>query len=77
MMMLISLAIVAANVYSVLTTFFISGMNYYFELAENDIDYVGGTLHYENTNVSEGNAVESLAKLLPSDAEVIHEDQQK
>ncbi len=74
MMMLISLAIVAAYVYSVLTTFFISGMNYYFELASLILIMLAGHYIEMKAQMSAGNAVESLAKLLPSDAEVIHED---
>ena len=74
MMMLISLAIVAAYVYSVLTTFFISGMNYYFELASLILIMLAGHYIEMRAQMSAGNAVESLAKLLPSDAEVIHED---
>ncbi|MGH2102066.1 copper-translocating P-type ATPase [Aerococcus urinaeequi] len=74
MMMLISLAIVAAYIYSVLTTFFISGMNYYFELASLILIMLAGHYIEMKAQMSAGNAVESLAKLLPSDAEVIHED---
>lgn len=74
MMMLISLAIVAAYVYSVLTTFFISGMNYYFELASLILIMLAGHYIEMKAQMSAGNAVESLAKLLPSDAEIIHED---
>lgn len=74
MMMLISLAIVAAYAYSILTTFFISGMNYYFELATLILIMLAGHYIEMKAQLSAGNAVESLAKLLPSEAEVIHED---
>lgn len=74
MMMLISLAIVAAYVYSILTTFFISGMNYYFELATLILIMLAGHYIEMKAQMSAGNAVEALAKLLPSEAEVIHED---
>ncbi|RPA56399.1 copper-translocating P-type ATPase [Aerococcus agrisoli] len=74
MMMLISLAIVASYGYSILTTFFIEGMNYYFELATLILIMLAGHYIEMKAEMSAGNAVESLAKLLPSDAEMIHAD---
>lgn len=74
MMMLISLAIVASYVYSVLTTFFIDGMNYYFELATLILIMLAGHYIEMRAQMSAGNAVESLAKLLPSEADVIQAD---
>lgn len=74
MMMLISLAIVAAYAYSLLTTFFIEGMNYYFELATLILIMLAGHYIEMKSQMSAGNALETLAQLLPSEANKLAEN---
>lgn len=70
MMTLISLAIIAAYVYSVATTFFITGSEFFWELATLiTIMLLGHWIEMKSVARAQG-ALSELAKLLPDEAEL-------
>lgn len=74
MMMLISLAIITSYIYSFLTTFFITAMNFNFELATLVLIMLAGHWIEMRSQMAAGNALEALVALIPSDANHILED---
>ena len=71
MMTLISLAIITAYVYSVATTFFIEGSDFFWELATLiTIMLLGHWLEMKSVQGAQG-ALKELAKLLPDEAELV------
>ncbi len=74
MMSLVALAITVSFVYSVLITFGLSGMDFYWELVTLiDIMLLGHYLEMKSSMVA-SNALESLTKLLPSTAHLYISD---
>ncbi|MBT2731807.1 copper-translocating P-type ATPase [Carnobacterium sp. ISL-102] len=73
MMMLISLAIITAYFYSTLTTFFISGSDFFFELATLiSIMLLGHWIEMKSI-MGASKALEALIKLMPKEAHKIDE----
>ncbi|WP_223156056.1 copper-translocating P-type ATPase [Desemzia incerta] len=68
MMMLISLAIISAYIYSSLTTFFIQGMDFYFELATLILIMLLGHWIEMKSQMGASRALEELIKLMPKEA---------
>ncbi len=74
MMTLISLAIIAAYIYSVATTFFITGSEFFWELATLiTIMIFGHWMEMKSVQSAQG-ALKELAKLLPDEAELVSGD---
>ncbi|MGB7460305.1 MAG: copper-translocating P-type ATPase [Carnobacterium jeotgali] len=73
MMMLISLAIITAYVYSTLTTFFISGSDFFFELATLIVIMLLGHWIEMRSVMGASKALEALIKLMPKEAHKIDE----
>ena len=73
MMMLISLAIITAYVYSTLTTFFISGSDFFFELATLIVIMLLGHWIEMKSVMGASKALEALIKLMPKEAHKIDE----
>ncbi|MFG3613550.1 copper-translocating P-type ATPase [Rummeliibacillus stabekisii] len=71
MMMLISLAIVTAYIYSSLTTFFIEGSDFFFELATLIVIMLLGHWIEMKSIMSASKALEELIKLMPKEAHKI------
>ncbi|UJF15994.1 copper-translocating P-type ATPase [Jeotgalibaca sp. MA1X17-3] len=71
MMTLISLAIVASYVYSSLTTFFIEGSDFYFELATLIIVMLLGHWIEMRSQMGASKALEELIELMPNEAHKI------
>jgi P-type Cu2+ transporter len=71
MMTLISLAIVTAYVYSVATTFFISGTEFFWELATLIVVMLLGHWMEMRSVTNAQGALKELAKLLPDTAELV------
>lgn len=71
MMTLIALAIVVSYVYSVLTTFFLPGANFFWELATLIIIMLIGHYIEMKSVMGASNALEKLVKLIPSEANLI------
>lgn len=71
MMMLISLAIITAYVYSTLTTFFIEGSNFFFELATLIVIMLLGHWIEMKSVLGASKALEELIKLMPKEAHKI------
>ncbi len=77
MMTLISLAIMAAYLYSVATTFFIKGSEFFWELATLiTIMLLGHWLEMKSVQGAQG-ALKELAKLLPDEAELVTGEETK
>ncbi|MFD2655490.1 copper-translocating P-type ATPase [Gracilibacillus thailandensis] len=68
MMMLISLAIIAAYVYSTLTAFFIEGSDFFFELATLIVIMLLGHWIEMKSLMGASKALEELIKLMPKEA---------
>ncbi|WP_234987822.1 heavy metal translocating P-type ATPase [Carnobacterium iners] len=68
MMTLISLAIVASYVYSSLTTFFITGSDFYFELATLIVVMLLGHWIEMRSQMGASKALEELIELMPNEA---------
>ncbi|MDD4080070.1 MAG: copper-translocating P-type ATPase [Eubacteriales bacterium] len=73
MMMLITLAIVASFVYSTLTTFFIAGSEFYFELSTLILVMLLGHWIEMRSQLGASRALEELVKLMPEVAHRIGE----
>lgn len=73
MMMLISLAIITAYFYSTLTTFFISGSDFFFELATLIAIMLLGHWIEMKSIMGASKALEALIKLMPKEAHKIDE----
>ncbi|MBR3120864.1 MAG: HAD-IC family P-type ATPase, partial [Oceanobacillus sp.] len=73
MMMLISLAIVTAYVYSTLTAFFIKGSDFFFELATLVVIMLVGHWIEMRSIMGASKALEELIKLMPKEAHKINE----
>lgn len=73
MMMLISLAIITAYIYSTLTTFFISGSDFFFELATLIVIMLLGHWIEMKSVMGASKALEALIKLMPKEAHKIDE----
>lgn len=73
MMMLISLAIITAYVYSTLTIFFISGSDFFFELATLVVIMLLGHWIEMKSVMGASKALEALIKLMPKEAHKIDE----
>lgn len=73
MMTLISLAIIASYVYSTLTTFFIEGSNFYFELATLIVVMLLGHWIEMRSQMGASKALEDLADLMPNEANKLDE----
>lgn len=73
MMMLISLAIIAAYVYSSLTVFFIEGSDFFFELATLIVIMLLGHWIEMKSIMGASKALEELIKLMPKEAHKIDE----
>jgi len=73
MMMLISLAVVAAYVYSTLTVFFIEGSDFFFELATLIVIMLLGHWIEMRSIMGASKALEELIKLMPKEANKIDE----
>jgi len=73
MMMLISLAIITAYFYSTLTTFFISGSDFFFELATLITIMLLGHWIEMKSIMGASKALEALIKLMPKEAHKINE----
>src|SRR5690625_3921814 len=73
MMMLISLAIIAAYVYSTLTVFFIEGSDFFFELATLIAIMLLGHWIEMRSIMGASKALEELIKLMPKEAHKIDE----
>ena len=73
MMMLISLAIVTAYVYSTLTAFFIKGSDFFFELATLVVIMLVGHWIEMRSIMGASKALEELIKLMPKEAHKIDE----
>ena len=73
MMMLISLAIVTAYVYSTLTAFFIEGSDFFFELATLVVIMLVGHWIEMRSIMGASKALEELIKLMPKEAHKIDE----
>ena len=71
MMLLITLAIVTAYVYSTLTAFFIEGSDFYFELATLIVIMLLGHWIEMKSIMGASKALEELIKLMPKDAHKI------
>ncbi|AEB30720.1 copper-transporting P-type ATPase [Carnobacterium sp. 17-4] len=71
MMMLISLAIITSYVYSTLTTFFISGSDFFFELATLIVIMLLGHWIEMRSVMGASKALEALIKLMPKEAHKI------
>jgi Cu2+-exporting ATPase len=71
MMMLISLAIITAYVYSTLTTFFIEGSDFFFELATLIVIMLLGHWIEMKSIMGASKALEELIKLMPKEAHKI------
>ena len=74
MMTLISLAIVASYVYSSLTTFFITGSDFYFELATLIIVMLLGHWIEMRSQMGASKALEELIELMPNEAHKLDEE---
>ncbi|WP_218162496.1 heavy metal translocating P-type ATPase [Alkalibacterium sp. 20] len=74
MMTLISLAITTAYVYSSLTTFFIEGSDFYFELATLIVVMLLGHWIEMRSQMGASKALEELINLMPNDAHKLDED---
>lgn len=74
MMMLISLAIVTSYVYSTLTTFFITGSDFFFELATLIVIMLLGHWIEMKSIMGASKALEELIKLMPKEAHKIDSD---
>lgn len=74
MMMLISLAIITAYVYSTLTTFFIQGSDFFFELATLIVIMLLGHWIEMKSIMGASKALEELIKLMPKEAHKIDSD---
>lgn len=68
MMMLISLAIISAYIYSTLTTFFLTGSEFYFELSTLILIMLLGHWIEMRSQMGASKALEELVKLLPETA---------
>lgn len=75
MMTLISLAIITAYVYSIFTTFFISGTEFFWELATLIVVMLFGHWMEMRSVTNAQGALKELAKLLPDTAELITGEQ--
>lgn len=73
MMMLITLAIVAAYVYSTLTAFFIEGSDFFFELATLIVIMLLGHWIEMKSLMGASKALEELIKLMPKEAHKLDE----
>ncbi|MBR0576500.1 cadmium-translocating P-type ATPase [Proteiniclasticum sp. BAD-10] len=73
MMMLISLAIIAAYLYSTLTTFFIAGSEFYFELSTLILIMLLGHWIEMRSQMGASKALEELMKLMPDVAHKVDE----
>lgn len=73
MMMLISLAIIAAYVYSTLTAFFIEGSDFFFELATLIVIMLLGHWIEMKSLMGASKALEELIKLMPKEAHKLDE----
>lgn len=74
MMTLISLAIIAAYFYSIATTFFIPGSEFFWELATLiTVMLFGHWMEMKSVQSAQG-ALKELAKLLPDEAELVTKD---
>lgn len=74
MMTLISLAIVASYVYSSLTTFFIEGSDFYFELATLIIVMLLGHWIEMKSQMGASKALEELNELMPNEAHKLDQE---
>lgn len=74
MMTLISLAIIASYVYSSLTTFFITGSDFYFELATLIVVMLLGHWIEMRSQMGASKALEELIELMPNEAHKLDED---
>lgn len=74
MMTLISLAIVTSYVYSSLTTFFITGSDFYFELATLIVVMLLGHWIEMRAQMGASRALEELIELMPNEAHKLNED---
>ncbi|SEM19382.1 Cu2+-exporting ATPase [Alkalibacterium putridalgicola] len=74
MMTLISLAITTSYVYSTLTTFFIEGSDFYFELATLIVVMLLGHWIEMRSQMGASKALEELINLMPNDAHKLDED---
>ncbi|MFO8069859.1 MAG: heavy metal translocating P-type ATPase [Alkalibacterium sp.] len=74
MMTLISLAITTSYVYSSLTTFFIEGSDFYFELATLIVVMLLGHWIEMRSQMGASKALEELINLMPNDAHKLDED---
>ncbi|MER2064479.1 MAG: HAD-IC family P-type ATPase, partial [Alkalibacterium sp.] len=74
MMTLISLAITTSYVYSTLTTFFIEGSDFYFELATLVVVMLLGHWIEMRSQMGASKALEELINLMPNDAHKLDED---
>ena len=68
MMMLISLAIISAYIYSSFTAFFITGSNFFFELATLILIMLLGHWIEMKSQMGASKALEELIKLMPKEA---------
>lgn len=73
MMTLISLAIITSYVYSTLTTFFIEGSDFYFELATLIVVMLLGHWIEMRSQMGASKALESLIDLMPNEANKLDE----
>src|SRR5699024_7344560 len=76
MMMLISLAIIAAYVYSTLTAFFIEGSDFFFELATLIVIMLLGHWIEMKSLMGASKALEELIKLMPKEAHKLYKSGQ-
>lgn len=74
MMMLISLAIVSAYIYSTFTAFFIEGSDFYFELATLILIMLLGHWIEMKSQMGASKALEELIKLMPKEAHRLDAD---
>lgn len=74
MMMLVSLAIIASYVYSTLTTFFIEGTDFYFDLATLIVVMLLGHWIEMRSQMGASKALEELIQLMPSEAHKLDEN---
>lgn len=73
MMMLISLAIIAAYIYSTMTTFFLEGSEFYFELSTLILIMLLGHWIEMKSQMGASKALEELIKLMPETAHKLDE----
>ena len=73
MMMLISLAITSAYIYSTLTTFFLQGDEFYFELATLILVMLLGHWIEMRSQIGASRALQGLIQLMPEDAHKLDE----